>query len=129
MNRNIIFVAILLIAVLVGAFIFYNNQNVPQTSKPETFSGDATISMGTDSYSPQNLKIKKGSKVTFLNSSDSLKWPASDLHPSHLIYSEFDPKEPIKTGESWTFQFDKVGEWGYHDHLSPYITGTITVVD
>jgi plastocyanin len=93
-----------------------------------TQSGTVIIRMGEDSYIPNEIKVKVGTKVTFLNEINSARWPASDLHPSHGIFPEFDPKRPIPAGESWEFTFDKVGEWGIHDHLSPYITGKIIVV-
>lgn len=111
-----------------GGFMAYKNSGAASV-KSKTLKGDAIIKMGTDSYEPQNFTIKKGTTVTFVNEADSLRWPASDLHPSHLIYSEFDPKEPVAKGSSWQFTFNQVGEWGYHDHLAPYITGMITVTE
>lgn len=109
------------------AFYFVKKQS--GGSKTVSLGDNAVVTMGSDSYTPQNFKVKKGTKLTFLNSSDGLRWPASDLHPSHLIYPEFDSKEPVRVGTSWSVEFDKVGEWGYHDHLAPYITGTITVTE
>lgn len=123
--------------IIVGVFIFVTLALVVTFSRKESksevkavsFSGDVVISMEEDTYTPTNIEIKKGSKVTFINKSDSLRWPASDLHPSHLIFSDFDPKKPVEIGESWEFVFEKLGEWGYHDHLAPYITGTIKVIE
>ncbi len=127
-NKNTIFIAVGFIFLLLGAVYFFINNSGSKT-KFVSFEGDVTIKMGNDEYSPQNISIKKGAKITFVNNSDSLRWPASDLHPSHLIYSEFDSKQPVEKGGSWTLQFDKTGEWGYHDHLAPYITGMIKVSD
>ncbi len=120
--------AIVLITILaVGAFfLFKKPSNGPKFVE---FDGDAVITMGEDSYEPQNVRIKVGSKVTFVNAAGTPRWPASDLHPSHLIYSEFDPKTQIANGAKWEFVFSQEGEWGYHDHLAPYITGTIDVTN
>lgn len=127
-NHSILIIVIAsLLVVGIGYYLFQIRNN--DATKFVSFDGDVTVSMGDDSYEPQNLIIKKGAKVTFVNNADGLRWPASDLHPSHLIYSEFDSKEPVSKGDSWTFQFDSVGDWGYHDHLAPYITGTIKVTD
>ena len=57
----------------------------------------------------------------------SFVWPASDLHPTHSLYSEFDPGEPFESGKAWAFTFDKPGQWGYHDHLKPNHRGVVTV--
>lgn len=116
-------------AVLAVAAIFFSFNNSKAQPVFVNFDGDAIIKMGEDEYAPTNIRIKKGAKVTFVNEAESLRWPASDLHPSHLVYSAFDPKEGLAVGSSWEFTFDQVGEWGYHDHLAPYITGIISVTE
>lgn len=121
-------VIFLSLAGFVGYMIFGSGK-AATLGRSEILSGEVEMLMGEDEYTPGSLRIRKGTKVTFKNASESLRWPASDLHPSHGVYSEFDPKEFVKQGESWSFTFDKAGEWGYHDHLAPYITGTITVVE
>ncbi len=126
--KKLLFIVLTLFALVLGAVYFFVNNSGSKT-KVISFESDVVVKMGNDEYAPQSFTIKKGAKVTFLNDADSLRWPASDLHPSHLIYPEFDQKQPIEKGQSWTFQFDKVGEWGYHDHLAPYITGTIKVTE
>lgn len=80
-----------------------------------------------DAYAPQNITIKKGDAIVFENKSDKYFWPASNIHPTHGIYPEFDPKDAVAPGSSWNFKFEKIGSWRYHDHLHPYITGTIIV--
>ncbi len=89
----------------------------------------AVMLMRSDSFEPVNLEIKKGTKVEFKNMDSQPHWPASDLHPTHGIYPEFDPKQPVNPGESWSFVFDRAGKWRYHDHLVPSIRGIITVSD
>jgi plastocyanin len=88
-----------------------------------------TVSMREDEYIPSELTVKKGTKVTFFNKTSIARWPASNLHPSHEIYPEFDPKEPVMPGTMWDFIFNKTGKWEMHDHLAPYITGSITVTE
>lgn len=85
------------------------------------------MEMKDDEYSPKNIVIPTCSKVIFKNISNSDKWPASDLHPTHGIYPEFDPQENIPPGEEWSFIFEKPGNWRYHDHLIPSIRGVISV--
>ena len=79
-------------------------------------------------YEPQNITIEQGTTVSFTTTTGRQHWPASNLHPTHDEYSEFDPMEPVPANESWSFTFEKVGDWTYHDHLRAYFTGEITVV-
>lgn len=87
-----------------------------------------TISMTKDGFSPNTSSIKLGEAVMFRNDTASdFFWPASDLHPTHELYPEFDPRMPIEPGGSWTFVFERVGNWSYHDHLYARKKGLITV--
>lgn len=89
--------------------------------------GDTIISMTPEGFLPEEVNIKQGETVTWVNNDTALRWPASNLHPTHAIYQEFDPQEPLDSGESWSFRFDKVGNWRSHDHLKPEFRGMIDV--
>jgi len=86
-------------------------------------------------FSPNTLTIEKGTVVTFKNSSGNDVRVASIPHPIHDSYptrggcvsSTFDSCNNIAPGQSWSFQFDIIGTWGYHDHLRPNTSGTIIV--
>ncbi|GIU68236.1 MAG: hypothetical protein KatS3mg001_086 [Candidatus Pacearchaeota archaeon] len=92
-------------------------------------------------FSPSVLTIKKGERVTWINKAGRESWPASAIHPTHRVYpgsdinkcgtSEesliFDACRGIPPGESWSFTFNEVGSWKYHDHLQASVTGTIVV--
>lgn len=80
-------------------------------------------------FEPSILTIPIGVTVTFSSRLESPFWPASNLHPNHLIYPEFDPRTPIDSGETWTFTFDRPGEWRFHDHLASEATGVVHVTD
>ena len=86
-----------------------------------------TVIMKEDVFEPQTLTIQKCTQVTFKNQDKNAHWPASNLHPTHGIYPEFDPKQPIEAGKDWSFVFDRFGKWRYHDHLSPSTRGVIEV--
>ena len=76
---------------------------------------------------PTELTISHGDTVRFINSSGNYHWPASDLHPTHGIYPDFDPRRPIAVNGVWESTFDRLGEWRFHDHLKANIVGTINV--
>lgn len=88
---------------------------------------DTVIMMRDDGYSPSRVTIKRNQTVTFTNAGSEDRWPASNIHPTHEIYSSFDSKHPVLPGQSWAFPFDRVGTWYFHDHLAPGITGSIVV--
>lgn len=85
------------------------------------------ISFSGTAFSPATLTIKKGDIVVFRNNSDKDFWPASAMHPDHLLYPEFDAKQALAPGSKYEFKFLKVGAWGFHDHLTPTAFGKITV--
>ena len=85
------------------------------------------VEMTSDGFSPQEITIDESSSIIFVNKDKEAHWPASNPHPVHSIYPQFDPRKPIQTGESWPFK-PKVGTFRYHDHLSPHLRGVIIVV-
>lgn len=127
-KKLIPFVALLLVIVVIAGFFLVFKKPI-EVSGDTIQRGEVVVKMTEDGYIPNIFKIKKGTKVRFQNVDSYGHWPASDLHPTHTIYPEFDPKRVVKAKEEWSFIFDKVGVWTMHDHLSPYITGKITVVD
>lgn len=102
-------------------------------STPSTSSGQDTLTAG--GFLPAALTVKVGTIVTFQNKSSNPSWPASAIHPTHALYpttggcigSTFDACKGIPPGESWSFKFDKAGNWKYHDHLNPAKWGTVVV--
>ena len=93
-------------------------------------AGDVVEVVLTESgYEPREITIPVGTTVRFSTTVNRPFWPASNLHPSHEIYSEFDPREPIPSDGSWSFTFNRVGVWNMHDHIRSYFTGSITVTE
>lgn len=89
--------------------------------------GATVVTLTKDGFVPSMITIPLGTTVAFVTENGKIFWPASNLHPSHALYPEFDPLSPVQPDEAWSFTFTKAGEWRYHDHLAPYYTGTITV--
>ena len=86
------------------------------------------IEMIKGGFKPDPVTIDGNSIIIFLNKDSKPRWPASNNHPTHELYPEFDPRRPIQPGESWPFKPKKIGSWKYHDHLFPHARGTITVI-
>jgi len=100
-----------------------------------------TVKITNSGFEPQKLEINNGDSITLINERTNPSWPASNMHPTHIIYpgsdikkcetSEkdgiFDSCRGLEKGESWTFKFTQKGSWGYHDHLDSGERGTIVV--
>ncbi len=132
MTRNHWIVLAILI-VLGSAFVGYQTFTPPpvdSTSVPAAIpEGAQIITLTKDGFVPSEITIKVGETIAFTTTTGNLFWPASNLHPSHLIYSEFDPLQPVQPDATWSFTFTKAGAWEFHDHLAPYFTGVITVTE
>lgn len=100
-------------------------ENAPSTTavQPSTW----TISISEEGFFPNEVKVRKGDKVIWKNTGSHNHWPASAVHPTHQLYPEFDARQGITSGASYSFVFDRVGTWKYHDHLNPGFTGAIVV--
>ena len=95
----------------------------------DTSAATAVVINENGNFSPSEVKIKKGGKVTWINKSQNPVWPASNPHPIHTDYPGFDASRGLANGESYSFTFDKAGSWGYHNHLNPGMRGEVKVVE
>ena len=98
-------------------------------SAEQILSNDVVVRITDGGFIPQQVTVKKGARVVWINQTNNYVWPASDPHPTHTDYPGFDPLEPYKNGEVWYFVFEKIGSWGYHDHINPGFRGKIIVTD
>tara|TARA_Y100001951_G_C11196943_1_gene214853 strand:+ start:283 stop:747 length:465 start_codon:yes stop_codon:yes gene_type:complete len=79
------------------------------------------------SFVPETLTISQGDRVTWTNEGSRSVWPASNNHPTHKLYLGFDSLKGLKLGGSYSFTFNEVGTWKYHDHLRSSVRGTVIV--
>jgi plastocyanin len=101
--------------------------NADPSSAQKHDDSNVVVRVTDEGFDPKSLEIGPGETVVFENSGQNAHWPASDDHPTHTLYPEFDPLKPIEPGVGWSFTFDKSGEWKYHDHQNPYLKGEIVV--
>lgn len=142
MNRKILILVSLTVFVVIWVFALVMSGNRQKNDSGEFIAssldeedinackqvvGEETVFMGSDGYKPKDMSFKLCTKVTFKNDSAEPLWVASDIHPTHGIYPQFDPREPVEAGSEWSFVFYRVGRWKYHDHLNPTIRGVIEV--
>lgn len=87
------------------------------------------ISYTDSGFDPANVSVKAGTTVTFKNESSGVMWIASAIHPTHQLLPEFNQLEEVSNGGEYSFVFDGVGTWKFHNHRSPSITGAVTVTE
>lgn len=156
-NTTIIGVVVVIIVIILGAWwVWSQNQATSNEANTTSNQNNTTpvveiettpvpkiheIVYSDSGYSPSAVIIKVGDTVSFKNNSAKGMWPASAMHPTHMIYSgtnlqahcpdaennDFDACQSIAAGQSWSFTFTKIGEWGFHDHLTANNFGKITV--
>lgn len=136
--KNMILVIIAVI-VIVGAVVVFNrgnqdittpeewNGNMPSRNEEVDVAPEIVVRYSDSGFSPSAITVKSGSKVTFINQGPGLMWPASAPHPTHTILPSLDAKQGIPVGESYSYTFDQVGTWAYHNHLRPQNTGRVIV--
>ncbi|MBI4093930.1 hypothetical protein HY417_03120 [Candidatus Kaiserbacteria bacterium] len=100
----------------------------------------AAVTYSGTSFSPSEVTIKKGGTVTWQSVSGGQMWVASAQHPSHMIYGGTTRQEHCPDasrtafdqcagGGEYSFTFQKVGTWNYHDHMNATVFGKVTVME
>lgn len=135
MSKIILILGAVIIIALGAVFVL-------QPSDSSDVGGGREVVYSNDGFSPKELTIKKGDTVTFRNESSRVTWPATAIHPSHKAYPGsdirkclddelnkdiFDSCGDVQPSEEWSFQFQEVGTWRYHDHRRVSETATIIV--
>ncbi len=110
------------------------------TAGASTAPMSATITYSASGYSPSSVTIKKGGTVTWVDQGTGKMWTASASHPTHTVYAGTTLQEhcddttdtsfdQCKNSSQYSFTFDKVGTWRYHNHSQSSHFGSVTVVE
>ncbi len=146
MNKNYAIIVAVLVLIIIGSFFYVGSraQNAAQNQAGDNSTGTVfstnvatsttttksqmTVTYNGKSFSPSTITIRKGDTVTFVNQSTGKMNVASDPHPTHTDYPEFDQTKSSQIGsKTYTFTFQKVGTWGYHNHDNPSAKGKVIV--
>jgi len=118
------------------------NSQAGDTSTPNESDSDvaATVRYQNGQFSPQTVTIETGDTVKFVNQGDGDMWVGSDQHPTHTEYDGTSLSEHCQdgdatsrvfdqcsSGDTYTFTFEKNGEWDYHNHVNASAGGTVVV--
>lgn len=85
----------------------------------ETGKKEVIINLSQIKFNPQNVKVSKGVKVTWINDEAVDHYVNSDSHPAHTYYQQQNSKL-LKKGEQFSLIFDQPGIYPYHCSAHAY---------
>ncbi|OGG03912.1 hypothetical protein A2W14_05585 [Candidatus Gottesmanbacteria bacterium RBG_16_37_8] len=151
MNKKFLIIILLITVIIMAGVSFFKSKsqkpiskisplNINNSSKlpPEVESAIQSegiyqetfnVNYSDKGFTPQEVTIKLGSAVTWTNNSKKSMYVASNDHPSHDLYPQFDQLSAVGNSGQYSFVFDKVGSWGYHNHASPSDTARVIVTE
>ena len=153
MKKTLLTIVVLVIVTAGWLFLKNKNENIvisptatpsayPQaTASPSPVEIKNIVTYTDSGYTPSIITIKKGEAVVWKNESKNMMWTASAMHPLHKVYQGtdisacgsqtllpmFDSCAGVPSGQSWSFTFNNVGTWGYHNHLNASKFGKVIV--
>ena len=112
-----------------GSEVAITDESTAVGSEKGGISNEAVVTYTDTGFSPKEIMVKKGTKVTFRNESASGMWTASGTHPTHQLLPGFDQLKSVVKGGVYEYTFMKVGRWQYHNHLKSSDGGIVQVVE
>jgi plastocyanin len=107
-----------IVACIVCAAALIVSQAAPAGAGPALASGTKTVTIDNFEFTPQTLRVDKGTRVVFSNSSGTTH-TATDK-------GAFDTGR-IKAGKSAAFRFQQKGTFAYHCKIHSFMHGKIVV--
>ncbi len=89
------------------------------TDKKSPAITNTSVVITDKGVNPQVVKIAVGSQVTWQNNDKSPHRISADPYPTKTSLPELDSQDPLETGESFSFIFEKAGTYTYNDYLNP----------
>ncbi len=106
-------------------FLFSGCQAAPGSSQSTTIPAQGQPVSGTqvtiaqNAFSPADLQVKVGQKVTWVNQES---YPHSVVSDDGSFNST-----SLDSGKSFSFTFSKAGTYTYHCSIHPFMTAKVTV--
>lgn len=136
MNIKYLIIGIIALILIIGGFATLKSQAnspsissiIPTENNTQVNPSESVVVEYTQQgFAPKTITVKVGTTVTWINKDSDPMWVASNPHPIHTDLPGFDALKQIPTGETYSYTFTKVGNWGYHNHLNLSNTGTVVV--
>lgn len=108
-----------------------SNTNAPTPTGCTASSTSTTITIANGAVCPQNITVRQGTQVTFVNQDSVRHEMTSDPHPEHTDCPVINQVGNLEPGQSrQTGNLNTVRRCGFHDHLRNEVAalrGSITI--
>lgn len=138
-RRTILISVAVLVVLLVGiitAVVLLKDDAKPASTKTSSANQAtvepvaAVVSIQAGGFSPATITVKKGQMVTWKNLDKVQHQVSADPYPTNASLPELGRGEVLEPGDEFSFYYDSVGTFSYHDNLNPYtFKGVIVVVE
>ncbi len=110
-----------------GNFQFAIDRVSSSSFEDMTGQKEVNITMNQLRFMPMNLKISKGTKITWVNDDEFEHYVNTDSHPAHTYYPNQN-SNVLKNGDIYSVTFDTEGIYPYHCSVhADSMTGNILV--
>lgn len=110
-----------------GYFQFAIDRSLAQGFDDQTSKKEVEVKMSQIAFQPQNIKVSKGTKITWVNDDSIEHYVNTDSHPAHTYYKDQNSKA-LKKGERYSVVFSESGIYPYHCSAhAAQMTGNILV--
>ena len=92
-----------------------------EAGAPGARAAEGQVTIDNFSFSPAQLTVAVGTRVTWTNR-DDIPHTVTDAATPRTLRSP-----PLDTGESYAFTFDKPGTFAYFCSLHPHMQGSVVV--
>lgn len=97
-----------------------------KTGACQAIGADHKITIGNGDVSPDYMTANLCDTLTFISQDDVLHEITFGSHPNHRTYSG-EGELSLRKGRNKTITLNQSGEYKFHDHLNPNLTGDFTV--
>ncbi len=96
-----------------GNFQFAIDKKLTSEFVDMTGKKEVTIDLKDIAFNPKNIKVNKGTKVTWVNQDSVEHTVNTDSHPGHTYYSSQNSRT-LKKGDVYSVTFTEPGIYPYH---------------
>jgi plastocyanin len=104
-----------------------SQEEISSSSPPPAMEEGIIVSIvgnsGRNSYNPNPIEIKVGDTMTWINSDSSPHTVTSSSNDGSITFDS----DVLRRGETFSFTFDKEGQYPYLCTLHPSMVGTVVV--
>lgn len=106
---------------LLAAALLGSARALTVTAPEVRAAGEAQVTIDNFTFSPAQVSVAAGTRVTWTNRDDI----------PHTVTSSDEPRAmrspPLDTGDSFAFAFERPGTYRYFCSLHPHMQGTVVV--